>query len=460
MNESFSELERLQKDGKWVECAIAGEILAETARYAEDYELSGNALFICGFARGMLDDLDGAAQAYEQALAIGFRKKGVIFNLANTYRSLGKSLEALKYYNEILRLDPDNGAALSNLAFTWEDLGDLDKAEYYFKEGAEKHSSHIDSVRNYGYTLLRQGNRIEGWKRYETRGNKNKLVDIDINYKHGTDLRNKKILIGIEQGVGDTIMFGGLVQEIAGKADTITVLCCQRLASVLKWSMPYANVITTIEKKDLNSFDLRIGIASLGIECRNANGEMKAVKPYLRVPQKVESRIKQKLSHLDRDNLIVGLAWKGGGSDKRNHSRRSMRLKDLAELLQINGISWINMQYGEVEAEIEDIQNELGIKIHTVIDPTNDFEGLTACLAQVDMVVTVQQSLVHFSGACGTKTEALIPYIPEWRYGTKGARMEWWNSVRLRRQKIAGDWSKPIEEVRRVLTEMAIRKRQ
>jgi len=89
-----------------------------------------------------------------------------------------------------------------------------------------------------------------------------------------------------------------------------------------------------------------------------------------------------------------------------------------------------------------------------IMDPTNDFEGLTACLDQVDLVITVQQSLVHFAGACGIQTEALIPYIPEWRYGTKGTKMEWWDSVTLRRQGKPGDWSEPIKRIKKTLENM------
>ena len=129
----------------------------------------------------------------------------------------------------------------------------------------------------------------------------------------------------------------------------------------------------------------------------------------------------------------------------------------LKEMLEIKDIEWINMQYGNTDEEVEEVEKTLGIRIVSMCDATDDLDGLVACLHAVDMVITVQQSLVHFSGACGTKTEVLIPSVPEWRYGKEGKKMIWWDSVSLHRQKTFGEWGDAIssikEEILRVKSE-------
>jgi hypothetical protein len=77
---------------------------------------------------------------------------------------------------------------------------------------------------------------------------------------------------------------------------------------------------------------------------------------------------------------------------------------------------------------------------------------MVACL---DHVVTVQQTLVHFAGALNVKAEVLTPLVPEWRYGTTGNSMPWWQSVRLHRQQDLTSWDEPIQAAKQAVA-MAI----
>ena len=60
-------------------------------------------------------------------------------------------------------------------------------------------------------------------------------------------------------------------------------------------------------------------------------------------------------------------------------------------------------------------------------------------------------STVHFAGALGTPTWALIPVGGEWRWQTSGESCLWHNSVCLFRQQQVGDWSDVFTELRHAL---------
>ena len=57
-----------------------------------------------------------------------------------------------------------------------------------------------------------------------------------------------------------------------------------------------------------------------------------------------------------------------------------------------------------------------------------------ALVCALDLVVSVQTSIVHLGGALGAPAWALIPEVPEWRYGASGETMPWYPSVTLFRK--------------------------
>lgn len=454
----LAHLEALKEAGKWEQCALWGEVIAARSESEGNRDASGNALFICAYARGQLGDLEGAIDAYERAIGVGFSTKGVVFNLANSYRIKGESKKALELYQKILDANPRDGATICNMAFTWEDLGERKEADKYFKLGAEVFCDNEDAITNCSFTLLREGRLKEGWDLYERRGEKEKTVRFSPNYKRGMDLTNKRVLIAVEQGYGDVLMFAGLIGEIQEKAKEITLLCDERLLPTLKRSLPSVEVTSVMVTEEIGHFDIRMGIASLGTECRYVEtSEFEPVRPYLRSSKKKREEARKKLKKLKTGKLVAGIAWKGGG-DERNRKRRSIELGLLQPLLELSGIEWINMQYGNVDEEIRAVFKQTGVQIHNLFDPTEDLEGLTAYVQEVDVVVSVQQTLVHFAGGSGARCEALIPVVPEWRYGISGSSMLWWESVRLHRQERQGNWHDAIAKVKRELEKLVYEK--
>lgn len=458
MTTELARLEALKEAGEWQQCALWGEVIAARSESEGSRDVSGNALFICAYARGQLGDLEGAIDAYERAVEVGFSTKGVVFNLANSYRVKGESKKALELYQKILDANPGDGATICNMAFTWEDLGERKEADKYFKLGAEVFCENEDAITNCSFTLLREGRLKEGWDLYERRGEKEKTVRYTPNYKRGMKLTNKSVLIAVEQGYGDVLMFAGLVREIQERAKEVTLLCDERLLPTLKRSLPRIEVTSVIDTKKIQQFDVRMGIASLGAECRYVEiKEFKPVQPYLKASKEKRKEASKKLKELKAGKIVAGIAWKGGG-DERNRKRRSIELGLLQPLLEISGIEWINMQYGSVDEEIRALFKETGIKVNSLFDPTEDLEGLTAYVQEVDVVVSVQQTLVHFAGSSGARCEALIPVVPEWRYGISGSSMLWWESVRLHRQEKLGDWNDAIWQIKRELEKMVYEK--
>ena len=78
----------------------------------------------------------------------------------------------------------------------------------------------------------------------------------------------------------------------------------------------------------------------------------------------------------------------------------------------------------------------------------SDFYDTAVAIKSLDLVISIDTSVVHLCGALGKKCLALIPFHPDWRWGLDTASNDWYKSVILFRQKKIRDWSIPFKEVR------------
>ena len=74
------------------------------------------------------------------------------------------------------------------------------------------------------------------------------------------------------------------------------------------------------------------------------------------------------------------------------------------------GRQFINLQYGDVESEINLKKNKnLELYSFDKIDLFNDLEGLMSILKNLDVFVTVSNSTAHIAAAMGIKTLLICP---------------------------------------------------
>ena len=154
--------------------------------------------------------------------------------------------------------------------------------------------------------------------------------------------------------------------------------------------------------------------------------------------------------------MKIGISWRAGGQP----GERRMRTTSLdlwRRLLAVRGATFINLQYGDCVDEIADMRRETGIEIHdwADADPLVDMDAFAAKVAAVDLVVSVDNSTVHLSGALGVPTWLVLPQAPGWRWSIADFRSVWYPSLRLFRQTQRGEWPAVFEHVGRMLAKIA-----
>ena len=362
-----------------------------------------------------LDRTSEAKDALE-AMPMGF---STAFLLCQIYRDSGELKQALALAFELPRLvaglDPDCG---------------LDAA----------------------FMLLSLGQWQQGWKLYENRflaRAKRSVTPPGMEPRSSQEPpHGQRVIVFTEQGIGDSIMMASMLPELQAVTADLSFLAEPRLHRLFSHSFPDLRICTSIDDTIFHSADRCYGLGSLGQFFRPTPASCPGT-PFLVVPDQEASRWQQQLQSLPPGRR-VGVAWFGGGHVD-TAKRRSVALIELLPVLQLEGVTWVNLQYDHDPMELDQLAAVHGVHIHHFKGITADLLATAALTAQLDLVITVQQTAAHIAGAIGTPAWVLLPRSPEWRYGIQGSQMPWYNSVELFRQMSFGDWRGPIESVRQRL---------
>jgi hypothetical protein len=125
----------------------------------------------------------------------------------------------------------------------------------------------------------------------------------------------------------------------------------------------------------------------------------------------------------------------------------------LAPFGQVPNTVFVALQKGPAAAQVETWRGPaplvgLDAQIET-------FDDTVAILESLDLLVCVDTSLGHLSGAAGRPAWVMLPYAPDWRWLMQRADSPWYPSLRLLRQEGPKAWTGLIQRVANDLTAFA-----
>jgi tetratricopeptide (TPR) repeat protein len=433
---------------------------------------------------------DAAIQACREAVRLHPSFAAGQSNLATSLWHAGDLAEAESHAREAIRLAPAESHGYVKLAVILKDQGRIAEARQAFRDGLLINDRDDDLLREYGLfryeaeadadgaieylersvavnddasahftegmILLGTERFKEGWRKYEYR---KRVTDRARAYGElpypewgGESFDGRAVLVYGEQGIGDEIMFAGLMPEFAPAARRRVLFCDHRLEELFRRSFAGMQVHGGLRHGGdrpypvLQGIDFALPAGSLGGLLRPSAESFPIHSGYLRAdPRKIESW-RTRLAALGPGRKI-GLCWRGG-VQSTGRSRRSLDLEALLPMLSLQGLHWVSLQYGDHAEEIATFSRRHGIAIQDWRDAAADMDELAALICGLDHVVSVCNATVHLTGALGRAATVLAPMAPEWRYGLRRERMLWYPSVRVLRQSALGDWSGVIEGAR------------
>lgn len=430
-----------QSDGKHIDARGCYE---EATRLNPDYQSAWANLGAILIGE---DCLDEAENAFRNVLRLNPSDAIAHYNLGNVYKDQWRLDEAIACYQRALELNPGFYEPHVNLGQVFQKQGRLPEAIASLAQGIQLHPDDAEAHFHYALALLLSGDFKSGWDEYEWRWQyEAQNRDFSFPVWNGKSLHAETLLVYAEQGVGDEIMFAACLPELTRKTGSCLLECDPRLVSLFSRSFPLARVIARPVELDgssqheLASVDKQIALGSVGRYLRKDLESFPESCRFLVADPELRNKWRQRLSRLG-DGLKVGISWRGGNAPKIRKQRSTM-LDLWSEILAVPGVQFVNVQYGDCEEELRVIRELTGIEIHDWddADPLHDMENFAAQIAELDLVISVDNSTVHMAGALGVDAWTLLPFAPNWRWLLNRDDSPWYTSVKLYRQENIGEW--------------------
>lgn len=439
---------------------------AEFRRVIEQEPNSGDAWSGLGEALRGLGESAEARGCHERAVALAPRSADAYYGLGLSLRQDGQLAAAVDCFLRATCLRPDFFDAHLNVANTHEDLGRFPQAEAAFARALRIKPESPVARFNRDLALLRQGDFERGWREYEWRWRHNGKPRIFSEPEWaGAHDPNRTVLVYSEQGVGDEVMFASCFAEVIARSGRCLIECEARLLRLFSRSFPTARFFPRSGLIDpraagVPSWDAQIAAGSLPRLLRPRFETFSTHSGYLVPDAALVRQWRERFERLGA-GLVVGIAWRGG-KDPATRRRRSTTLAQWAPLFRIPGIAFVNLQYGDCAAEIEQARRELGVTLHdwSDADPLGDLDGHAAQITALDLVISVDNAAVHLAGGLNVPVWTLLPFAGDWRWFTDRTDTPWYPSMRLFRHAAAEGppeehWNALLGEVAANLADLA-----
>ncbi len=382
-----------------------------------------------------------SAAAFERALALNPGNPDIHYGFSNLHTFRGDYRQAAAHLETALRLRPHWPDGWNNLANQAEALGDRKGALAMFARALEQDPDNTGAFVNRGMTCLALGRLAEGWEGYARRFDDPRFPFTPRNWPWpkwtGEDLSGKSILLWGDQGVGDEILYSSMIPEIARRAAVCVVECEPRLLPIYRRSFPTLEIVSVRGPGDSalagRSFDFQSSVLDLGAQLR-PNFAAFPIRPgLLRADADSTARVRQEYLGNHPGNRLIGLSWRSVNPGMTH--QKSLGLGDFAPLFKLPGVTFVNLQYGDVAQDLAAIREShgVGIRADATINPLADLDGFAAQAQACDAVVTVSNTTAHFAGALDVPTAVYVPdgRKRHWYWFDEGLYSPWYRSLRI-----------------------------
>lgn len=451
--------------------AAGGELQQAVVAFSHSLEESPGdwqALVNRANAYMQLKQHDKALDDYLQAAGLNPDSLSIKCNLAVLLKELGEFALAEGLLNEALLADASYVDAWSNLGVVMQytlryqeaalchikaielagvsvgrlnNLGNayscallLEQAEQAYRQALKLEPENHQTRFNLSIVLFLAGRYGEAWPLYESRWGAVLVPRYQQHRWHGDELGNKTLLIWSEQGLGDTLQMARFLPVVRRMhPGARIVLACPKTFSRLFAQFDGVQCVDIAGQHP--AFDVQIPLMSLPGVLQIEMAALDAA-PYLAADPHLMTLPRASATYR------VGVVWETGlwGVGVANHGRqnKSIPLEQFAPLFNVPGCEFISLQLGDIPAIAQG-------KVQAY--PITDFADTAAIISQLDVVVSVDTSVVHLAGALGVPVWVLMRAESAPFFMAHGTASPWYESMTLWRQPEAGQWQDVIQSV-------------
>ncbi|WP_193179955.1 tetratricopeptide repeat protein [Nisaea sediminum] len=403
-----------------------------------------------------LDRLEDARSLLESLADSELKSSEYFFQMGRTLFEFFEADAAITLYRRALLLTPAAAEGYNNLQLVLRSVG---------RQGEGVRSARYartirpgDPVLEYNLadSLLAAGDIHAGFARYGWRHRKDEVridrlgLPAEWDGRPATD--DKALLLCHEQGIGDEIRLVSCVTDTSQMYGGRVVLESDaRLVPLFERSFKGIEIVEKVARSgtigavaDYNSLvaERRIGSClMLGDMPRYVRPDLNSfpTKPGFLIPDPEERARWREQFEAAAPRHAVGFCWRSG-MRRPAWRHNDMKIQDLAPIIEQPGILPVCLQYDEYEAEVRAVEEMTGTKMFRPegIDQRNELDRVAAMISALDMVISVDTSVLLIAGAVGTPAIGLHsarsalffgaqsdPWLPSERSLVKGGNRSW-----------------------------------
>lgn len=387
-------------------------------------------------------------------------------NLGDALLRLGREEDAIDSFRRAVALQPDDADFQC-------DLGNGLSAQQRWEEAIARYERALTfepafSEAQYNLAVARL-HRLEfeqGWARYERRLQVGKFrpsarkdvasVALYERLPHWQGPREPvrgEVAIWGEQGIGDQVLFSTLIPELVGAGVPFIYEVDHRLLTAYERAFPGHRFVAYADPPHgvLRQASRVLLAGSLPGMFRTSRAS------FARQPAKLLAAQPERVAHYRPrlaalgPGLKVALSWRSTRKDYWG-PRKNVPLNELAPLLRLAGLHFVDVQYGDTRAERQAVEAATGVRLlhFDEVDYYNDLEEVLTILEACDLLITPSNATAHFAGVLGKRTWLLYPAErPPFYYWAHGGsyRSLWYPSVEIVTAPHLADWASLIQHV-------------
>lgn len=405
-------------------------------------------------------DYERAVEAGQKAHALEPQNPKCWFGIGVAYGRMDKHVEAIPYYQQALRLKPEWPEVWDNFGQSLQQLNDLKNAEEAFKNCIAAAGQAIDGDETrevdeseygnrYWHLALLQllkGDYINGFAHYRSR-----FKELDGLFREtwprpiwkGEDIKGKTLLVMAEQGAGDFLMMMRYIPELKANGTKVILYTSKHLAPLFEnWE---AIDTLIIKGNTIPDFDYYALLFDLPYCFKTTIYNVPNNVPYLPTLGVDENTLLE-----GNGKPKVGIVWGGAPLHKHDY-KRSLPLSTVMPLFDNKDVQFFSLNLDKRDGDDELLATT---DVVDLAPRLKNFADTARFMSQMDLIISCDTSTAHMAGGLGKKTWTLITYAPDWRWLLGREDSPWYPTMKLFRQKTAGDWPEVIERVKAALQEL------
>jgi len=396
-----------------------------------------------GISLQALERYPEAAGSYRKTIALDPANAEAHHYLGISLMQLRQHEAAIASIDQAIALKPGLADAYVNRALAFHEIRQHQAAMENYRQAIALQPGLRIAHRNLSHLHLLLGDYEKGWEEFEWRLRNNKGEGYQRTFKEPRwfgqeSLAGKTILLHSEQGLGDTIQFCRYVKLVADLGARVILEIQKPLAKLLANLDGVAMLVT--KGGVLPPFQFHCPLMSLPLAFRTRLDTIPAPGGYLKAEAGKIETWRTRLG--TRTKPRVGLVWSGNPAQKNNHNR-SIPLAVLTGLLD-SRFEYVSLQKDVKETDREILAAHPEIRCFELDDLCD-----TAALCELlDLVISVDTSVAHLTGALGRPVWIPLGFNADWRYLLERADSPWYASARLYREDRLKGWDEVVANIR------------